>query len=83
MKDKEIVSASKDLVLDLKNFNRHYVSKGWGYEDWLVNKPDYCGKVLFLKKGKRLSWHYHKLKDELKGVREEYELRGEILKESN
>ncbi len=64
MKDKEIVSASKDLVLDLKNFNRHYVSKGWGYEDWLVNKPDYCGKVLFLKKGKRLSWHYHKLKDE-------------------
>tara|TARA_R100000008_G_C3422995_1_gene85805 strand:- start:163 stop:318 length:156 start_codon:yes stop_codon:yes gene_type:complete len=26
---------------------------------------------------------YHKLKDELKGVREEYELDGEVLNESN
>ena len=26
---------------------------------------------------------YHKLKDELRGVREEYELNGEVLNESN
>lgn len=41
-----------------------YVPKGWGYEHWIVNKKEYCGKILFFKKGKRCSWHYHKLKDE-------------------
>ncbi len=42
-----------------------YVKKGWGHELWIVNKPEYCGKLLFLKQGKRCSWHYHKLKDEV------------------
>ena len=46
------------------NKDRTFVSKGWGYEDWIVNKEEYCGKLLFIKKGKRCSWHYHKLKDE-------------------
>lgn len=47
------------------NFNDyHYVSKGWGYEKWIVNKEEYCGKLLFFWKGKRCSYHYHKLKDE-------------------
>ena len=41
-----------------------YVPKGWGYEKWIVNNEMYCGKLLFFKKGKRCSWHYHKLKDE-------------------
>ena len=41
-----------------------YVSKGWGYEKWVVNKEDYCGKLLFFFKGKKCSWHYHKVKDE-------------------
>ena len=41
------------------------VEKGWGYEKWIVNKPEYCGKLLFFEKGKRCSWHYHKLKDEV------------------
>ena len=43
---------------------RTFVPKKWGYEDWIVNKKEYCGKLLFFKKGKRCSWHYHKLKDE-------------------
>jgi len=51
-------------MTEYKNINRKFVSKGWGYEDWLVNKEDYCGKMLFFKKGKKCSWHYHKLKDE-------------------
>ena len=38
--------------------------KGWGYENWIVNKEEYCGKLLFISKGKKCSWHYHKLKDE-------------------
>ncbi len=38
--------------------------KGWGHEDWIVNKKEYCGKLLFFEKGKRCSLHFHKLKDE-------------------
>ena len=42
-----------------------FVEKGWGYEKWIVNKKEYCGKLLFFHQGKRCSWHYHKLKDEV------------------
>lgn len=41
-----------------------FVPKGWGYEKWIVNKPEYCGKILFIAKDRKLSLHYHKLKDE-------------------
>ena len=40
------------------------VPKGWGYEKWIVNNEEYCGKLLFIAEGKRCSWHYHILKDE-------------------
>ena len=40
------------------------VPKGWGYEKWIVNNDEYCGKLLHFIKGKKCSWHYHKLKDE-------------------
>ena len=42
-----------------------FVPKGWGYEKWIVNSPEYCGKILFIAKGKKCSWHYHVLKDEV------------------
>ena len=42
-----------------------FVPKGWGYEKWIVNNEEYCGKLLFLAKGKKCSWHFHKLKDEV------------------
>ena len=41
------------------------VPKGWGFERWIVNKPEYYGKLLFFDAGKRCSWHFHKLKDEV------------------
>lgn len=41
-----------------------FVSKGWGFEKWIVNKEKYCGKLLYFVKGKQCSWHYHKNKDE-------------------
>ena len=41
------------------------VPKGWGYEKWVVNCEEYCGKVLYMEKGKKCSWHYHVLKDEV------------------
>lgn len=40
------------------------VNKGWGYELWIKNFEKYCGKLLFFEKGKRCSWHFHKLKEE-------------------
>jgi mannose-6-phosphate isomerase-like protein (cupin superfamily) len=40
------------------------VDKGWGYELWIVNKG-YCGKLLHFKNGKKCSWHYHGVKDEV------------------
>ena len=43
----------------------HYVPKGWGFEKWIVNNDEYCGKLLYFVKGKRCSWHYHILKDEV------------------
>ena len=43
----------------------HFVPKGWGFEKWIVNNDEYCGKLLYFVKGKRCSWHYHKLKDEV------------------
>ena len=38
--------------------------KGWGSEKWIVNNQFYCGKILQFQKGKRCSFHFHKLKTE-------------------
>jgi mannose-6-phosphate isomerase-like protein (cupin superfamily) len=53
------------------------VNKTWGFEKWIINTPDYCGKQLvclynnWSSEGK---FHYHKDKDEtffvLQGVLE-------------
>ena len=40
------------------------VPKGWGYEKWICNTEEYCGKLLHFIKGNRCSWHYHTKKDE-------------------
>jgi quercetin dioxygenase-like cupin family protein len=48
------------MKIDIK-----HVPKGWGYEKWIINKPEYCGKLLYFEKGKQCSWHYHKIKDEV------------------
>jgi mannose-6-phosphate isomerase-like protein (cupin superfamily) len=40
------------------------VPKGWGREVWIANGALYCGKILEIRKGKRCSLHYHKLKTE-------------------
>ena len=43
----------------------NFVPKGWGFEKWIVNNDKYCGKLLYFVKGKKCSWHYHKIKDEV------------------
>jgi len=40
------------------------VEKRWGHELWLHNSPMYCGKVLVVMPGRRLSFHYHEDKHE-------------------
>ena len=35
------------------------VKRKWGYEKWIENLDDYCGKVLVLEKGKKCSMHFH------------------------
>ena len=40
------------------------VEKVWGKEVWMANTNKYCGKLLYLLKGKKCSLHYHKRKDE-------------------
>ena len=51
-----------------------YVPKGWGFERWIVNSEKYCGKLLYFVKGKKCSWHFHKIKDEVFFIQ-----RGKIL----
>lgn len=41
------------------------VDKNWGYELWIHNDSQYCGKLLvFTNKGNRFSMHYHMIKNE-------------------
>jgi len=42
----------------------HIVPKGWGFEKWITNNEKYCGKLLYIIKDRKCSWHYHKIKDE-------------------
>jgi len=58
--DNTIEELFKKTKLEMK-----HVSKGWGWERWIVNCEEYCGKLLYFKTGKRCSWHFHKLKDEV------------------
>lgn len=52
------------------------IDKVWGYEEEIVNTSEYCGKFLYLDKGKRSSLHFHKIKDETF-----YILSGKVLME--
>ena len=40
------------------------VDTGWGHEKIIHNADGYCGKILCFKKGKKCSYHYHRLKTE-------------------
>ena len=52
------------------------VDKPWGYEDIWAESDRYLGKILFIKKGNRLSRQYHEKKDETV-----YVLKGTLLME--
>lgn len=52
-----------DVVIKPAQLDR-VVHKEWGHEEWIVNKPAYCGKKLVFKGGYQCSMHHHKIKDE-------------------
>ena len=58
------MSTTKELKIP-GSFPIKRVEKGWGYELWIVNKAEYCGKLLFFEQDKCCSWHYHNIKDEV------------------
>jgi mannose-6-phosphate isomerase-like protein (cupin superfamily) len=39
-------------------------NKAWGRELWVVNIPQYCGKILEFNEGASFSMHYHIKKEE-------------------
>jgi len=41
------------------------IEKPWGYELLFARTPNYAGKVIFIRKGHRLSLQYHQKKDEV------------------
>ena len=55
---------TKELTME-RSSEIKFVPKGWGFEKWIVNNEEYCGKLLYFVKGRKCSWHYHKLKDEV------------------
>lgn len=40
------------------------IQKPWGHEEIWAKTPHYVGKILFIKKGHRLSLQHHKIKEE-------------------
>ncbi len=50
-------------LIEPKDMN--YVPKPWGWELWICNNERYCGKKLFVKQGRHLSFHHHEIKDEV------------------
>jgi mannose-6-phosphate isomerase-like protein (cupin superfamily) len=53
------------MIYDVKIQHPKKVEKKWGYELWIHNNADYCGKLLvFTKSGNKFSMHYHMIKDE-------------------
>lgn len=52
-----------EIKVDIKS--PHRVDKTWGYELWIHNDSEYCGKSLvFTNSGNRFSMHYHIQKKE-------------------
>lgn len=54
----------KELYGNENNLPRK-IEKPWGFEILFAVTPRYAGKVLFVRKDRRLSFHYHKVKDEV------------------
>lgn len=50
------------MNLKIDSAKRYY--KQWGWEDWIYNGSEYCGKILHFYPNKRFSLHFHVKKTE-------------------
>ena len=50
--------------------NKAIIEKPWGHEEIWAQTSRYAGKILFIKKGHRLSRQYHRVKEETIMVQE-------------
>lgn len=70
MQPQNVLYDKNTLISDNSNFVTKsdqlecIVHKEWGHEEWIVNKPAYCGKKMVFKAGYQCSMHHHKIKDE-------------------
>lgn len=55
----------KNIMPIINPLEMNFVPKPWGWELWICNNEKYCGKKLFIKQGYWLSFHHHKIKDEV------------------
>ena len=58
----DVVRAERVKMMNPVREPIHVEPKGWGREIWIANNDLYCGKILDIRKGKKCSLHYHKLK---------------------
>jgi len=54
----------KVILDDIKKLGTVHDGHKWGYEIWIENTNDYCGKLLVLINQTKGSLHYHKIKRE-------------------
>ena len=72
--DKIMLSSIGFGVISMDEILPRKTEKPWGYELLYALTPQYAGKILFVKKGFRLSLQYHQEKDESM-----YLLQGKVL----
>ena len=69
------------MIIDVDITTPKRVDKTWGYELWIYNNIEYCGKLLvFTKERNRFSMHYHLIKKESWYVQEgDYVVKGDTI----
>ena len=73
------------MEISVKVRNPIRIQKTWGYEEWIHNDEEYCGKLLvFTKVKNRFSMHYHiQKKETCTFKKEDFNLIGLMLRLEN
>ena len=64
-KNRDLILITNKMIIPVNIKSPYRVDKAWGYELWIHNDEEYCGKLLvFSNKGNKFSMHYHLKKKE-------------------
>jgi mannose-6-phosphate isomerase-like protein (cupin superfamily) len=58
------MSGIKIYRKDAEIWQKKIFTKKWGYELWIHNDEQYCGKILHFNEGAKFSMHFHIIKNE-------------------